>query len=1117
MTENTTNHDKAISTHLLNRMGLLSDEIDWPQTKSQAKSRAAAAYVANITSSSSSHTTATNPLQDEMAIDEVTNGAWRVRDPLHSILGKDANLHSETGVTVAYSLQTKQQQSDNNNTNNTAATANNNDNDGGSTPLKDIKQDILKPMLPTPKELIQFMNEKQKKKNIQNLQPMMDEEYAKKCLQENKINIYHVHAAFNAAAYSIVRGNERAELMERKEALERFVDAEGRMAVDTVAATTTATTFGSVVPMEIDDKKGSWTTTTATPAIQPNSTNNYEPPLLQAMESIRTSRMTSLTEASGKSVPSFLKKNNTIPWFHAPVVEATSSGGGGGDGGDKKSSSSSSTAVDGKTSKEAAAKKVKAKSSSSTSATSTATAPTSTSTASSAKAAAAQKKRAREEPDNVTSSATNTGKTEVKSDTVASTEAKSPVKKRPKVSNSTPQQKGTQPLTPADAKTKSKKTPTSSSSKKEAGTKSSSSKKSSATSSSKRSPSSSSKKTKSGSPSKTSASSSNTPKQFNITTTRAILCATASLVFEGSTPNPSSIEESLSAPGTNINPRNIPQNPKAIDFSTSMSTTKVSKKDTVNMTTVLNQAKVYAARSIEQTNSVAQSRDRRREFDMDSTLASIGMGHNAQSSGPYQATVVNNSSMGGSSLPFVVTNPFANDENDMTDVEGAYSDDNQSVGTKLSQYDLSNDKQWTGICKPQLMAILKTGAGNAVIHDREWTCRAFRIVNLLQNLAVPQPSAIPSGQSDNGVVYWNDVRMAGKSSPSLVRGYPNYGPHLIVTPTEEDLDTFIAVFHQTGKSGEKGLKNRSDVIKTNPDEVQLRALSYQGDGSCRRRLRKHFTKSFDGLPSSAYHVVVTTYADFVEDYAHFCRMSFQAVVMDDGMSWLGCAHYDPQGVVGKVWNSAIWSKNQGQLTSRKNDVFGEVEKKSKASSSKKDSETKDDRKLQVGLTARHRILVASRMHARYRGQVYKAPVPGLLSFLTPQFTDIIRDDWDRSKVYNCKKSMEHIRSLVARSVVVYSGGGKLTASLKLTLLSMNGELVEQFSSNAQEDEGLDEWLKRHKITQSRKFASAWFRPSSPMRRSFGKISLDPIMTSVKKSNAQGFVCEEVATASSLTM
>jgi hypothetical protein len=160
------------------------------------------------------------------------------------------------------------------------------------------------------------------------------------------------------------------------------------------------------------------------------------------------------------------------------------------------------------------------------------------------------------------------------------------------------------------------------------------------------------------------------------------------------------------------------------------------------------------------------------------------------------------------------------------------------------------------------------------------------------------------------------------------------------------------------------------------------------------------------------------------------------------------------------------------------------------------------------------------MHARYRGQLYKAPVPGLLSFLTPQFTDVIRDDWERCKVYNCKKSMEHIRSLVARSVVVYFGGpsvGSLSGLLKLSCASMNGELPEQPGNVANEDDELDEWVKRQKIVQTRKFAAAWFRPLSTVRKSFGEISLDPIIATVKKSNALGFVCEEVGTASSLTM
>ena len=511
---------------------------------------------------------------------------------------------------------------------------------------------------------------------------------------------------------------------------------------------------------------------------------------------------------------------------------------------------------------------------------------------------------------------------------------------------------------------------------------------------------------------------------------------------------------------------------------------------------------------------------------MDSSLARVGMGYDALSG---QNHAVTNGTLGNLTIPLVVSNPFALDNDaDMTDGEGGYSEDDiQSIGAKLPQYDMSNDKEWTATSKPHLMAILNKGAGNAILHDREWTCRAFRVANLLQNLAVPQPAAIPSSQIGKEFVQWNDVRLSGKSSPSLVRGFPNYGPHLIITSAGEDFDTFVSVFNQLGTNGIRaseglGGKNHRALFKTNPDEVQLRALPYNGDSACRSRLRKHFSNSCGGLPSSPYHVVVTTYDDFVKDYSHFCKVSFQAVIMDDGMSWLGCAHYDPQGDVGKVWNSAIWSKtgsNHSQLASRKNE--SDTEKKSKTGSSKRDSESREENRVQIGLTARHRILVASAMHAKYRGQVYKAPVPGLLSFLTPQFTDVIRDDWERCKVYNCKKSMEHIRSLVARSVVVYSGGqsvGTLSGLIKLSCASMNGELPEQPTSAANEDDELDEWVKRQKIVQSRKFAAAWFRPLSPMRKSFGnKIALDPIIKTVKKSNALGFVCEEVATASSLTM
>jgi hypothetical protein len=488
------------------------------------------------------------------------------------------------------------------------------------------------------------------------------------------------------------------------------------------------------------------------------------------------------------------------------------------------------------------------------------------------------------------------------------------------------------------------------------------------------------------------------------------------------------------------------------------------------------------------------------------------MGYDALT-GRYHHAAASSSTTNNDALAnLVVSNPFAYDGDDaMTDVEGGFSDDNQSIGGggggSLPKYDKLNDTEWIKTSKPRLLSILRTGAGNAILHDKEWTCRAFRVVNLLQNLAVPHPSSNANSESD--FAHWNDIRLSGKSTKSLVRGFPNYGPHLIVTPSGQDFDTYVAAFHQLGSGSNRvsggGFgreKNCRGVFKTNPGEVKLKALSYRGDKSSRRRVWKHFANSFGGLPDSTYHVVVTTYADFVEDYTHFCQVPFQAVVMDDGMSWLGCAHYDPQGDLGKVWNSAIWSN------------------KSTQASNKKEGESKEESKLHIGLTARHRILVASCMHAKYRGQVYKAPVPGLLTFLTPQFTDVIREDWERCKLYNCKKSMEHIRLLLARSIVVYSGGcsiDKVSGLYELSLASMNGELPGQQGSIAHEDDELDEWVKRQKIVQTRKFAAAWFRPLSPMRKSFGKLSLDSIIATMKRSNALGFVCQEIVTASSLTM
>jgi hypothetical protein len=1107
-------HDEAISKYLLHRTGLLSDEIDWPATKSEARQRAAIRQSNNNNNNNSDNqdNSASNNnngggVQDEIAIDEVSNGAWRVRDPIYSIVGRDGYVQSETGLTnIATTIASSATRSGGCSGSGGGGDASDVTVKQQKQPLKNIGEDIMKSMLPSHPEIVEFLTLKNKKKmkkegsDVDNDEKMMDAndkvkmgeskddandadaEYNLTCRQRGKINIQHVHAAFNAAAYSIVRGN-------------KCVSMEGKETKD--------------------DNTGS----SLSKAAGASGVKHYEPPLIHAFESIRSARMTSLSEASGKSVPSFLKKNNSIPWFHTPVDNNSSSGGavtstGSANSGTKESSSSNSsqtTPMKTSTAKDTVAK--------------TNTQVQATVAAKVSSSADVTKKRSRE-PDNVTSSINSSGST---------TTSKSPLKKRIKatadVASKKKEQEQQQRMTTV-VETKSKMKSPPSAIKKDTSIKStpkgkttvtpkrSSSSASSATSSLQ-------KKGKAGSPSRGSwgSASATSAKQYSANTTRAILCAAASLVFKETTPNyvpddnnPSGSssrgdeKQLLNAPwNKGIDPKNIPQNtPDDKTTTTSSPPAKTTKKDDFNMVTVLDQAKLYAKRTAEQANGAAHSSDRRREFLMDSSLARVGMGYDALTgryhhTGASSSTTTNNDALAN----LVVSNLFAYDGDDaMTDVEGGFSDDNQSVGggVSLPKYDKSNDMEWIKTSKPRLLSILRTGAGNVILHDKEWTCRAFRVVNLLQNLAVPHPS---SNANSSDFAHWNDVRMSGKSTKSLVRGFPNYGPHLIVTPSGQDFDTYVAAFHLLGSGSSRmsggGFdreKNCRGVFKTNPDEVKLKALSYRGDKSRRRRVWKNFANSFGGLPDSTHHVVVTTYADFVEDYTHFCQVPFQAVVMDDGMSWLGCAHYDPQGDLGKVWNSAIWSN------------------KSTQASNKKEGESKEESKLRIGLTARHRILVASCMHAKYRGQVYKAPVPGLLTFLTPQFTDVIREDWERCKLYNCKNSMEHIRSLLARSIVVYSGGcsvDKVSDLYELSLASMNGELPGQQGSIAHEDDELDEWVKRQKIVQTRKFAAAWFRPLSPMRKSFGKLSLDSIIATMKRSNALGFVCQEIVTASSLTM
>ena len=1169
--------DGVLSDYLLHRIGLLSDEIDWPQSKSEAIRRLPHPQQQERASNY-------NDLRDSTAIDEISHGAWRVRDPLHSILGKDAYVSSETGLTIAAAAAdvidaaaASDRLNDPGDDGSAAAAAGG----GGdfqfggdgifgrqqqtTTTLRNITEEILKPMLPSPAQLVLFLtNKNNSSAATASATTAIDSpgmEIINYQREEGKINIQFVHAAFNAAAYSIVRGNQRRALEKKKQEMNYDDEQQQQQQEENKVVKMDEVSSNDDSNYYTNNSESATTTSTI---LQNEETaagsakqHYYEPPLIQAFESIRSVRMTSLSEASGKSVPAFLKKKNSIPWFHTPVD------GGGGNKIAVVASPSSKVPMEVSSSpKDAvliAKKKTKGQSSASGATTAAMTA------AKTSTADVVIKKRPRESECVTSSSNNNNNNNNNNNVAVTTTDTKnSPLKKRVKVSDDTSsQQQPPSSTSTLDDVTSTMKSP-SSENKTEGTITSTPSDKAAAVTPKRRlttssrtalTISSSQKKGKSGSQSRgvgganTSSSSSNGTKQFSSHTTRAILCAAASLVFEKITPN--TVDEkqldAVNAPwNKSIDPRNIPQNSASddnIDYikaenpvtttaptSPPATPAKATKKDDFNIDTVLDEANLVAKRTIEQIKSSAHSSDRRREFLMDCSLSRIGMGYDALS-GRYHHAVANDVQLANASMSLVVFNPFAGNDDEMTDVEwGVSEDDIQSIGAgNLPQYDMSNDEEWTKTSKPRLLNILRTGAGNAILHDREWTCRAYRVANLLQNLAVPHSVANSSDQKVyDEFVHWNDIRLSGKSSPSLVRGFPNYGPHLIVT-TSQDFDTFVAVFNQLGNRvsvpGLLGDRNCRGLFITNPEEVRLRALPYHGDESRRRRLREHFANSFGGLPNSTYHVVVTTYDDFVEDYTNFCHVPFQAVIMDDGMSWLGCAHYDPQGDISKVWNSAVWSKagsNQRHLNPCRSDIASDVGKKNKThhGSSKKENELREENKLQIGLTARHRIIIASNMHANYRGQLYKAPVPGLLSLLTPQFMDVIRDDWERCKLYNCKKSMEHVRSLIARSLVVYSGDclvDKLGGLFKLSLASMKGELSGTEVNIAHEDDELDEWVKQQKIVQTRKFAAAWFRPLSPIRKSFGKITFNPIITTLKKSSALGFVCDEIVTASSLTM
>ncbi len=205
-------------------------------------------------------------------------------------------------------------------------------------------------------------------------------------------------------------------------------------------------------------------------------------------------------------------------------------------------------------------------------------------------------------------------------------------------------------------------------------------------------------------------------------------------------------------------------------------------------------------------------------------------------------------------------------------------------------------------------------------------------------------------------------------------------------------------------------------------------------------------------------------------------------------------------------------------------------KSSKSSSSTKCSKFLLGTNYLLGLTARHRILTCSHLSAAFKGTLYPAPVPSLIQFLCPQYMDITREEWDRSRMSSCVKSIRHIRSLVGRAVIVHPAleqdDATMTSDIAVNQVQLAWDAMEGMSPYSEVfDTGGDglassdlslgnasteNLVMSGKITQSRRFATAWL--SSSMRQELA-CSLDNILGAVSHSSASaGYVCEEIVSS-----
>lgn len=374
---------------------------------------------------------------------------------------------------------------------------------------------------------------------------------------------------------------------------------------------------------------------------------------------------------------------------------------------------------------------------------------------------------------------------------------------------------------------------------------------------------------------------------------------------------------------------------------------------------------------------------------------------------------------------------------------------------------------WQNKCRKRFLNILRKGAGHAIYLDLDWKNRHGRIADLLRD------------------------RM---------------GPHLILT-TEPEVDLYAQEFLT--------VQEHLGLIIAN-ESRSLRALPYGGSKKNRRQWRRYFSQA-SGLPESPFHVLITSYKTFLEDYLHFCQVPFDITVVDNGVGIMAAAQGDANSSIHSLWDTGIFSTNDQHIGLAGTPIFKGWDFQLDTVPSNVAKEAR------VGLTTRHRIITTSTFAAYQRINVEVVPVSCLVSFVLPHFADITREEWDRSRIASDVDSMDHFRQLVSRSMVVHHNSVMEDNNMdKIAVRSLSGSLgSDDLSSSIPVPRVVpdEEFVSSGKVSSSRRWTLNWLG-SNPerawLRYELGTAKLEPILDIMKLSNTHGHLCEEVTTASSTT-